>query len=167
MQTETLLQSRFLEVLLYLHSDTITAHTGFASPPSRPLIAACEATCPLHCNVSLSGWQSSRYNHGSEICITLISTDCFTPCQAACLLCCNMASLYRQRVLLREIIRTYMFPFMSLVISLFTHHSAHRIVRTTNFFPNSIPSYRLHNQFAQLMSVSLRWCDTKHFHFMK
>ena len=67
MQAETLLQSRLVEVLSYLHSDTITAHSGFASLPSRPLIAAGQATSPLHCNVASSCWQSSRYNHGSEI----------------------------------------------------------------------------------------------------
>ena len=145
MQAQTLLQSRLLEVSSYLHSNTITAHSGFASPPLRPLIAACEATCPLHCNVASSGWQSSRYNHGSEICVTLISADCFTPCQAACPLRCNMASSCRQRVLLREIIRTHMFPSMSLVISSFTHHSAHRIVRTTDSFPSLRPSIYIDN----------------------
>ena len=67
MQAETLLQSRLVEVLSYLHSDTITAHSDFASPPSRPLITACETTCPLYYNMALSGWQSSQYNHGLEI----------------------------------------------------------------------------------------------------
>ena len=67
MQAETMLQSRLQEVSSYLHSDTITAHSGFASPPSRPFIAAGLATCPLHGNVASSGWQFSRYNHGSEI----------------------------------------------------------------------------------------------------
>lgn len=40
-----LLQSRLVEVLAYLRSDTVTAHGGL--PPSRPLFAAGEATCPL------------------------------------------------------------------------------------------------------------------------
>lgn len=42
------------EVSSYLHSDTITAHGGFGSPPSRPLITAAQATCPLDCNVASS-----------------------------------------------------------------------------------------------------------------
>lgn len=40
-----LLQSRLVELLTYLRSDTITAHGGL--PPSRPLFAAGQATCPL------------------------------------------------------------------------------------------------------------------------
>ena len=146
MQAETLLQSRLVEVLSYLHSDIITAHSGFASPPSRPLIAAGQATCPLHCNVASSGWQSSRYNHGSEILRHLNLGRLFhSVCQAACPLCCNMASSCRQRGLLREIIRTHIFPSMSLVISLFTHHSAHRIVCTTDSFPSLYPSMYIDN----------------------
>lgn len=34
-----------MEVLTYLRSDTVTAHGGL--PPSRPLFAAGQATCPL------------------------------------------------------------------------------------------------------------------------
>ena len=56
MQAATLLQSLLVEVSSYLHSDTITAHSGFSSPPSQPLIAAGQVTCPLHCDVASSGW---------------------------------------------------------------------------------------------------------------
>ncbi len=49
MQAETLLQSRLVKVWSYLHFDTITAHSDFASPPSRPPHCGWSGyTCSLH-----------------------------------------------------------------------------------------------------------------------
>ena len=145
MQVETLLQLRLVKVSSYLHSDTITPHSGLPH-----LHRSCSLRLVRLRVLFTAMWLRQVDSLPDTItawrfCVTLISADCFTPCQAACPLRCNMASSCRQRVLLREIIRTHMFPSMSLVISSFTHHSAHRIVRTTDSFPSLRPSIYIDN----------------------
>lgn len=80
-----------------------------------------------------------------RFCVTLISANYFTVCQAAYPFYCNMAFLYWQRRLLWKIIRTHIFLSMFFIISSFIHHSTHCIVCATDFFC----SYCWHNQFAQ------------------
>lgn len=92
MQAETLLQLRLVGVLLYLHSDIVTAHSGFASTSLRPLIAVGQAMCPLHSNVASSSPLDTIA--ARKICVSSISADCLIASQATCPLCCNMAFSY-------------------------------------------------------------------------
>ena len=117
---------------LYCNRDSLRFRSGFASPPLRLFQVG-----------SPPDTITAR-----RFCVTSILAACFTAGQAACPFCCNMASLRWQKGLLRETIRTHMFSSIFLVISSFTHHSAHRIARTTDSFPSLHPFMYIDNYIS-------------------